>query len=212
MTQDEGQATGVGADAARALRIVLVSDAAESRVQPLLVAAGGALAAVVPAASDWPATVAATHPDAIVLEFEEVDRAVTERCARAMGCHARPIALFVRRAGAAAYRDCVAAGIGAIVVDGFEERHVAPALALAAARCEEWRQTREELAELRAKLADRRDIERAKGVLARRSRLSEEEAHALLRRSAMAQRITLGAAARAVLGAARVLSAPGEAP
>ena len=59
-----------------------------------------------------------------------------------------------------------------------------------------------EVDDAKSKLTDRNDIDRAKQVLMRRSKLSESEAYERLRRLAMDQKLKLGDVARAVLAIA----------
>lgn len=76
--------------------------------------------------------------------------------------------------------------------------NIVPAIEMAAARwagAHEWRAEAEGLAR---RLADRQDLDRAKGLLMERG-MSEAEAFASLRQRAMDGRCTLGDAARAVL-------------
>lgn len=62
------------------------------------------------------------------------------------------------------------------------------------------------LARAQERLADRRDVERAKGVLARQHGMSEDDAYRWLRQAAMDQRRSLGDVARDVVRT----SVPGE--
>ena len=61
------------------------------------------------------------------------------------------------------------------------------------------------LEDARGKLADRRDIERAKGLLMQRRRLTEDEAHRALRKLAMDRNLPLGDAARVLISALELL-------
>jgi response regulator NasT len=76
---------------------------------------------------------------------------------------------------------------------------------VAIARFEEIQQLRVELEDTRAKLADRRDVERAKGLLMKRRRLTEDEAHRALRKMAMDRNLTIGDAARALISALELI-------
>lgn len=65
------------------------------------------------------------------------------------------------------------------------------------------RELRREIKELNRKLAGRRDIEKAKGLLMKKYRLNEEEAFQFLRKQSMDHRISLPEAARSILIASR---------
>jgi response regulator NasT len=80
-----------------------------------------------------------------------------------------------------------------------EARHLGPAVRVAWARFTELRELAQANSQLRRNLEDRKVIERAKGVLMKRFRWSEEEAHRRLQRGAMNRRVRLINLAEAVL-------------
>jgi response regulator NasT len=55
------------------------------------------------------------------------------------------------------------------------------------------------------KLADRRDVERAKGLLMERKGFDENKAHETLRRMAMDRNVRMGEVARSLIAAAELL-------
>ncbi|MFN4090519.1 MAG: ANTAR domain-containing response regulator, partial [Alphaproteobacteria bacterium] len=67
---------------------------------------------------------------------------------------------------------------------------------------------RGELAAARSELADRRVIDRAKGILMKSRGIAEEEAYAMLRKAAMDQGRKLSEVARALVSAASLLQDP----
>ena len=99
----------------------------------------------------------------------------------------------------------VRAGVTSYVIDGLQPARLAPIIEVAIARFQEFHALRTELEETRLKLADRRDIERAKGLLMKRRNLDEPAAHELLRNMAMERNLKLGDAARALIAAAELL-------
>ncbi len=72
------------------------------------------------------------------------------------------------------------------------------AVLLAWARFEQWRELHEQVGDLKQALADRKIIERAKGILMAKERLSEGEAFARLRSEAQDRRIRLAEVAAQV--------------
>jgi len=64
----------------------------------------------------------------------------------------------------------------------------------------------EELARLRQQLAERKAVERAKGILMKTRGLDEESAYALLRRSAMDRNLRIGEVAQQILDSHSLLS------
>lgn len=70
---------------------------------------------------------------------------------------------------------------------------------LAVCRARELRLAREEVAEVRQQLENRKAIERAKGILMRRTGLSEQEAYRILQRTSQDRSVPMVAVAREVL-------------
>jgi len=62
-----------------------------------------------------------------------------------------------------------------------------------------------DLQDTKNKLADRKDVERAKVLLMQLHRLSEDDAFQLLRKNAMSHRMTIGEMARRLLDAQQLL-------
>ena len=87
----------------------------------------------------------------------------------------------------------------AYLVKPIEAHQLGPALLVAWARFEELRQLANENDTLKQNLQNRKTIERAKGVLMKRHRWSEQEAFRRLQRGAMNRRTTMVDLAQAVL-------------
>ena len=91
-----------------------------------------------------------------------------------------------------------AAGAMGYLIKPVSRDNLVPAIEMAAARWVEAHEAKERAGELARRLADRRDVERAKGLLMKQG-MTEPEAFAVLRQRAMDERTTLGEVARAVL-------------
>jgi response regulator NasT len=85
-----------------------------------------------------------------------------------------------------------------------ELHQLEPAIHVACARYETYRETKEEISKLQRVLENRKIIERAKGVLMKRYRWSEHDAFRRLQRTAMNQRTSMAELAQAVLSGATV--------
>ena len=79
------------------------------------------------------------------------------------------------------------AGVSAYVVNGLRKERVKPILDLAIRRFNAFARMQTELDEARTALADRKTIDRAKALLMNSRALSEPDAYALLRSTAMNQ-------------------------
>jgi len=92
----------------------------------------------------------------------------------------------------------------AYLVKPIEDYHLAPAIMVARAQFQELRDLTTENATLRQTLANRKVIERAKGVLMKRFRWTEAEAFRRLQRGAMNRRTTMVELAQDVLNGVEV--------
>jgi two-component system, response regulator PdtaR len=92
----------------------------------------------------------------------------------------------------------------AYLVKPIEAHQLGPALTIAWARFEELRHLADENANLKQNLQNRKLIERAKGVLMKRFRWSEQEAFRRLQRGAMNRRTTMTQLAQAILNGVEI--------
>lgn len=194
------------------LRVMLVDDddARAAFVTQALLGTGNDVVARLSSTEDLLAAVRRVQPDVVLVDMDNPARDVLDNCAAVTQEVPRPIVFFANNADPDMIADAVKAGVSAYVIDGLSETRLRPILDVAIARFKEHQKLRGELEEMRTRLADRRDVERAKATLAKLRKLDEAAAYALLRRSAMARRITIGEAARTVLAAAELFDAPDE--
>ena len=118
---------------------------------------------------------------------------------------ARPVVMFARDGSREVIRKAVECGVEAYVVDGLEPARIRPIIEAACARFEASESVRRELETTRAKLAERKLIEKAKGIVMQQRRLSEDEAYGALRKMAMDQNLALAEVARRVISVAQLL-------
>lgn len=124
-------------------------------------------------------------PDVIVIDLENPNRDALEHAFQVSRAARRPVAMFVDRADQASIEAAVDAGVSAYVVDGLKKERVKPILDTAIMRYRAFERLQRDLEEARSELAGRKSIDRAKGILMQTRGLSEEQAYALLRRTAM---------------------------
>jgi two-component system, response regulator / RNA-binding antiterminator len=117
-----------------------------------------------------------------------------------------PVVIFTDADGSDAIKDVINAGVSAYIVDGLSKQRLLPILSTALARFEQNQSMQKELTQLRTSLADRKTIDRAKGIIMEQRQCSEEQAYALLRTSAMNQNIKIAALAKTVIKAAAIVS------
>lgn len=144
-------------------------------------------------------------PDVIIIDLENPNRDMMEHLFQLTRTVGRPIAMFVDRSDTASIEAAVDAGVSAYIVDGLKKERVKPILDMAVSRFNAFSRLQRELADARSALEERKVIERAKGILMKMRGLSEEEAFALLRQTAMNEKKKLSDIAQSVVTAAGLL-------
>jgi response regulator NasT len=149
----------------------------------------------------------ATHsPDIVLIDIDNPSRDMLEELTVASGPLERPVAMFVSGAAGGLAKAAVEAGVSAYVVDGLQAERIKPVIDTAIARFQVLRQMRTELAETRRALEERKVLDRAKGLLMKAKGISEDEAYALLRKTAMNQNRRVAEVAEALVTASGLLS------
>ena len=149
--------------------------------------------------------VAEIAPDVVVIDLENPDRDRLEHFFTLSKALQRPVAMFVDKSDAAAIGAAVEAGVSAYVVDGLRKDRVKSILDMAVLRFNAYARLRQELAEAKTALEDRKIIDKAKAILMRQRNLSEADAYALLRKTAMNQNRRLADLAQSLVTAASLL-------
>jgi two-component system, response regulator / RNA-binding antiterminator len=147
----------------------------------------------------------ALAPDIVIFDLGTPSRDTFEEMLAVSRALARPIAMFVDASDETMIGDAIDAGVGAYVVDGFSKDRVKSVLDVAIRRYNAFAALRNELAEAKSALAERKLIDRAKAILMKSRGLSEEEAYALLRKTAMNQSRKIAEVAQALITAADLL-------
>lgn len=150
-------------------------------------------------------TIEASQPDVVVIDLENPQRDRLEHFFSLSRAINRPIAMFVDRSDGAMIEKAVEAGVSAYVVDGMRKERVKPILDMAISRFNAFSRLTRELELARSELEDRKIIDQAKTILTRTRGLSEQEAYALLRKTAMNQNRKIVDIAQSLITAAALL-------
>ena len=150
----------------------------------------------------------ALDPDVIVIDLENPSRDVLEQMFQVSRAVRRPVAMFVDQSDAASIQAAVDAGVSTYVVDGMRKERIRPILDVTVSRFHAFARLQNELAAAKEALEERKLIERAKGILMKNRKLSEEDAYALLRKTAMNQKRKLAEIAASVVTAAHLFNEP----
>ena len=147
----------------------------------------------------------AAQPDIVIVDLDLPDRDTIEQLRVATREMPRPIVMFVDQTDADTMRAAISAGVSAYVVDGLTAKRVKPVLDVAVARFQAFEQLRHELETARLGLAERKIIDRAKGILMQVRGMTEEEAYAALRSKAMNEQRKVIDIAQSIITAAELL-------
>lgn len=131
--------------------------------------------------------IAELDPDVILIDLENPNRDMLEHMFAVSRSVQRPIAMFVDQSDTAMIEAAVDAGVSTYIVDGLRKERVKPILDMTISRFNAVNRLRTELEATRSELAERKVIDRAKGILMKMRGLSEDEAYKLLRKTAMDQ-------------------------
>ncbi len=194
--------------ASESLRILLVDDHPEriALLEEALSAAGHRVVTTLASGVDLNERVAELAPDVIIIDVDAPERDMLEGMQTLQRKAPRPVVLITRSGDRERIRDALRAGVSAYVVGEPAWERVRTVLNVAIARFEEYRRLERELADARSALAERKFIERAKGIIMQQRKLGEEAAYHAMRKMAMDRNIRMSELARAIIAAADLLA------
>ncbi|MGI4850176.1 MAG: ANTAR domain-containing response regulator [Janthinobacterium lividum] len=187
------EATQAQAERGRALRIGLLR-------------AGYDIIASLPADLHLPERIAQLQPDMIIIDAESDARDMLEHVVFATRDERRAIVLFTDDQDRSSMQVAMNAGVAAYVVAGMQTERIKPVLEVAMMRFQADQKLRAELSHTREQLADRKIIDRAKGLLMARHQLSEQDAYQKLRSIAMSKNLKLVDVAQRLIDVADLLA------
>jgi response regulator NasT len=189
------------------LRIVIVDDSGlrATVLEEGLRDAGFDDVHTVPPRGAFVAKIERMAPDVVLMDLGSPSRDTLEEMLTVSRALARPIAMFVDQSDEAMIGAAIDAGVSAYVVDGLRKDRVKPIVELAIRRFNAFARMQGELDEARTALADRKTIDRAKAILMQTRQLSEPDAYALLRSTAMRQNKRIADVAEALITAHSLL-------
>jgi two-component system, response regulator / RNA-binding antiterminator len=152
-------------------------------------------------------TIERLQPDVIVIDTDAPSREVLEHLVMVTRNTPLPIVMFASDGAPQTIREAVRAGVSAYVVDGLDAARMKAIVDVAVARFEDFQALRARLAEANLRLAQRKLVERAKGLLMKARNLDEEAAYALMRKLAMDRGLRLGEVAQQLIEGADLLGA-----
>lgn len=146
------------------------------------------------------------QPDVVIVDLTSPTRDVIEELTLAASPMDRPVAMFVDQSDDGLTKAAIEAGVSAYVVDDLTPERLRPVVTAAITRFNVFRRMRDELNETKRALEERKVIDRAKGLLMKARDITEDEAYAILRKTAMDQGKRISEVASALVTAAELLS------
>lgn len=190
------------------LKALLVKDDHErgELLRQSLLEFGHDVVAEVTIGSDLLTGVEANNPDVLVIDSDTPGDALLSRLRELSMRSPLPIVLFTEEDSREIIHKAVRAGVSAYIVDGLNQHRVGTILEVAVARFSETDRLRRELEDIRANLAERKAVERAKGILMKQRGFDEPQAYHALRKMAMDKNLRIGQVAENVIAVSELLS------
>ena len=196
----------------RSLKIAVADDELDMRdyFQQILPLLGHKVVAVPPRpAASWSSCAAAAQPDLVITDIKMPDMDGIDAAAEIYRQRPIPVILvsafhepeFIRRAEAD--------HILAYLVKPIKQADLEPAIGIALRRFEQFQALRKETTDLKQALEDRKVIEKAKGVLMKKTGLDEHDAFRRLQKLASDKNRKLVDIAQIILTAEEALEPPG---
>src|SRR6478609_9843677 len=151
------------------------------------------------------ARIYAVDPEIILIDLENPSRDVLEAMFQVSRAVRRPIAMFVDQSDTASIQASVEAGVSAYIVDGLKKERIKPILDLCVSRFNAFSRLQGELERAKSALEERKVIDRAKGILMKAKNLTEEQAYALMRKTAMNENKRIAEIAQSIITASDLL-------
>lgn len=144
-------------------------------------------------------------PDMVIIDLANPSRDSLEQMFQISRSVPRPVAMFVDHSDTSMIEAAVEAGVSAYIVDGLKKERIKAILDMSISRFNAFSRLKNELAQARTELDERKTVERAKAILMQRRSITEPEAYALLRRTAMNENRRIIDVAQSILTAAELL-------
>jgi two-component system, response regulator / RNA-binding antiterminator len=200
-----------GKAATPALKVLLVDEepGRAAILERALLDAGYVLVSRLSSADRLAEHVAASQPDIVIVDIDSPDRDCLENMAVLSRSNPKPVIMFSDEDNEDTIASAIKAGVSAYVADGMNPERVRPIVQVAVARFREFQALKNELQKTRDQLADRKLIDKAKGLLMKHRNFSEDEAYHAMRKLAMERNQRLVDTARNVIEVFEMLGGGG---
>ncbi len=183
------------------LKVILVEDPSTSSsiVHNTLISEGYDAPIKVDSREDIFKKASDARADMIIVNVVEPDRLILAQLKYINDLFPIPVVIFSEKGDSDVIESAVQAGVSAFIIDGLSAKRIKPVLNVALARFSNYAKLRAELVTTRETLANRKIIEKAKGLLMQQRGCTEDEAYTLLRKMAMDRNQKLSDVAKSFL-------------
>lgn len=180
------------------LSIMLVDDQPEraTMVEEAMLAAGHNVLSIIPSATGLLFQIEQHQPDVILIDLDSPDRDMLDSLSIINAHNPMPVVMFSKEDDPEFIQQAVKSGVTAYQLDTISAEKVQPILDVAMAQFDAFQSLKNALDDTRSELADRKTIEKAKGLLMKVHGVPEEEAFKTLRSLAMETNQKLGVTAK----------------
>nr|WP_294888583.1 ANTAR domain-containing protein [uncultured Limnobacter sp.] len=194
-----------------ALKVLLVDEepGRAAILERALLDAGYVLVSRLSSADRLVEHVAVSQPDIVIVDIDSPDRDCLENMAVLSRSNPKPVIMFSDEDNEDTIASAIKAGVSAYVADGMNPDRVRPIVQVAVARFREFQALKNELQKTRDQLADRKLIDKAKGLLMKHRNFNEDEAYHAMRKLAMERNQRLVDTARNVIEVFEMLGGGG---
>jgi response regulator NasT len=203
--------TKPGKTATPPLKVLLVDEepGRAAILERALLDAGYVLVSRLSSADRLAEHVAVSQPDIVIVDIDSPDRDCLENMAVLSRSNPKPVIMFSDEDNEDTIASAIRAGVSAYVADGMNPERVRPIVQVAVARFREFQALKNELQKTRDQLADRKLIDKAKGLLMKHRNFNEDEAYHAMRKLAMERNQRLADTARSVIEVFEMLGGGG---
>jgi response regulator NasT len=124
-------------------------------------------------------------PDLIVIDVEQASPALIASLKQLNELKPKPIVIFADTGDSDIISSALDAGVSAFIVNGFSAQRIQPVVTVAQERFKQTQVLKSELHKAKTTLAERKIIEKAKGIIMKQRGVNEDSAFRLMRKTAM---------------------------
>lgn len=146
------------------------------------------------------------EPDLMIVVKDKIDTNVLTKLKTINQNYPLPIVVFTASDSNQIIDQVIDSGVSSFIVDGLYENRIISILKTAYVRFIHQQKLLKQLDDLKTSLADRKIIDRAKGLVMQQRQCTEDEAYKLLRTSAMKQNLRLAVLSQNIFEAAALFN------